>query len=73
MDTNILIRTLIYDENRISLQVGGGIVADSNPAEEYQETLDKAHGVFKSFEPLNNTEKENTENRSPRKPTETAA
>lgn len=78
MDTNILIRTLIYDENRISLQVGGGIVADSNPAEEYQETLDKARGVFKSFEPLKNiekedAEKENTENLHPKKPTETAA
>lgn len=71
MDTNILIRTLIYDENRISLQVGGGIVADSDPSEEYQETLDKARGVFKSFEPTENREK--TDHPSPENPTETAA
>ena len=50
MDTNILIRTLIYDQDGVSLQVGGGIVADSNPAQEYQETLDKAEGILKSFE-----------------------
>lgn len=49
MDTNILIRTLIYDKDRVSLQVGGGIVVDSNPADEYQETLDKAEAIFKSF------------------------
>lgn len=49
MDTNILIRSLIYEDNKVSLQVGGGIVADSNPADEYQETLDKAQGVFQSF------------------------
>lgn len=50
MDTNILIRTLTYDNDRVSLQVGGGIVADSNPEDEYQETLDKAEAIFQSFE-----------------------
>ncbi len=50
MDTNILIRTLVYDQDGASLQVGGGIVSDSNPAQEYQETLDKAEGILKSFE-----------------------
>ncbi len=49
MDTNILIRTLTYEGKRVSLQVGGGIVADSIPAQEYQETLDKAKGVITSF------------------------
>ncbi len=49
MDTNILIRTLIYEDRNVSLQVGGGIVADSVPSEEYQETLDKAESIFKSF------------------------
>jgi para-aminobenzoate synthetase component 1 len=49
MDTNILIRTLVYDKNTVSLQVGGGIVADSDPEAEYQETLDKAKGIFDSF------------------------
>lgn len=49
MDTNILIRTLIYHNDRISLSVGGGIVYDSDPASEYQETLDKAQAIFDSF------------------------
>ena len=49
MDTNILIRTLVYQGNKVSFQVGGGVVADSNPEEEYQETLDKASGIFRSF------------------------
>jgi len=49
MDTNILIRTLTYDENTITLQAGGGIVAGSDPEAEYQETLDKASAIFQSF------------------------
>ncbi len=49
MDTNILIRTLVYEDNKVSLQTGGGVVADSNPSEEYQETLDKAYAIFNSF------------------------
>ncbi len=55
MDTNILIRTLVFEDRmiggpRVSLQSGGGIVADSNPDAEYQETLDKAQAMFTSFE-----------------------
>ncbi len=49
MDTNILIRTLTYDKDSVSLQAGGGIVAESSPKEEYQETLDKAQAIFDSF------------------------
>ncbi len=49
MDSNILIRTLVYKDNTVSFQVGGGIVADSDPAEEYDETLTKAHGLLESF------------------------
>lgn len=49
MDTNILIRTLTYENNQVSLQVGGGIVAQSNPQNEYQETLDKAAAILGSF------------------------
>ncbi|MCK5375228.1 MAG: aminodeoxychorismate synthase component I [Alphaproteobacteria bacterium] len=49
MDTNILIRTLIYDKDTITLNSGGGIVADSDPEAEYQETLDKAHAILHSF------------------------
>lgn len=50
MDTNILIRTLVYEGNTVSLQSGGGIVVDSVPADEYQETLDKAKAMLRSFE-----------------------
>ncbi len=56
MDTNILIRTLVYENNKAILQVGGGIVADSDPTAEYQETLDKAAPVLKSFKTQNNEE-----------------
>lgn len=42
---NIAIRTLVREDNRLSYQVGAGIVADSDPAHEYQETLDKAAGI----------------------------
>ncbi len=49
MDTNILIRTLTFDKDKVSLQVGGGIVSDSNPKDEYQETLDKAEAILQSF------------------------
>jgi para-aminobenzoate synthetase component 1 len=45
MDTNIVIRTVLIDGDRISLQVGGGIVADSDPEAEYQETLVKARAL----------------------------
>src|SRR5450759_3358540 len=47
MDTNIVIRTLVYSDNEISCWAGGGIVADSDVAAEYQETLDKASAMLK--------------------------
>ncbi len=52
MDSNILIRTLVYEGKQVSLQVGGGITADSDAEAEYQETLDKAAALFNSFKPL---------------------
>ena len=52
MDTNILIRTLVFERGNVSLQSGGGIVVDSTPADEYQETLDKARAMFRSFEDI---------------------
>ncbi len=45
-DLNIAIRTILLAEGRACLQVGGGIVADSEPEAEYQETLDKARAMF---------------------------
>jgi para-aminobenzoate synthetase component 1 len=46
-DLNIAIRTLIFKNHQINLQVGGGIVIDSIPQEEYQETLWKGESIFK--------------------------
>lgn len=50
MDTNIIIRTLIYTQDKMYLQTGGGIVSDSDPQKELQETLDKAAKIFESFD-----------------------
>lgn len=49
-DLNIVIRTCIKSGGRMTFHVGGAIVADSDPEEEYQETLDKAHGIFAALE-----------------------
>ena len=50
MDLAIAIRTLVAHQNRIHLQAGAGIVADSDPAAEYEETVNKAMGVKKAIE-----------------------
>ncbi len=42
MDTSIAIRTYTIKEDVVTFQAGGAIVADSNPTEEYQETLTKS-------------------------------
>lgn len=49
MTFNIAIRTLILADGRCHLQVGGGIVADSIPEDEYQETEDKARGLLRAL------------------------
>lgn len=46
MDSNIVIRTLVYADNEIRCWAGGGIVADSDEKAEYQETLDKASAML---------------------------
>ena len=46
MDTSITIRTIVCAGGTASFQVGGGIVADSEPAAEYQETLDKGRALI---------------------------
>jgi anthranilate synthase component 1 len=50
MDTCIALRTLVIQGNRAYVQVGAGIVADSVPEMEYQETLSKARGLLKAIE-----------------------
>ena len=50
MDTSIAIRTVTLQGGRAYFHAGGGIVADSIPEQEYQETLDKAAGIRRAFE-----------------------
>ncbi|MBO3445001.1 aminodeoxychorismate synthase component I [Clostridium sp. CCUG 7971] len=49
MDLNIAIRTVIKQNNDVYFQVGGGMTWDSNPEDEYQETLDKAQSIMKAL------------------------
>jgi len=49
LDLNIIIRTLVLAGERGHLQVGAGIVADSDPDQEYEETLHKAQAFFTSL------------------------
>ena len=50
LDFCITIRTVIIEGGRAYVQAGAGIVADSDPAAEYQETRDKARAVIKALE-----------------------
>jgi anthranilate synthase component 1 len=50
MDTCIALRTLVIQGNTVYLQAGAGIVYDSVPATEYEETLNKARGLLKAIE-----------------------
>jgi len=50
MDMAIAIRTLVIQGDKIYLQAGAGIVADSDPQTEYEETLNKAKGVVAAIQ-----------------------
>jgi anthranilate synthase component I len=50
MDTCIALRTLVLKGQTAYLQAGAGIVADSIPANEYEETLNKARGLLRALE-----------------------
>jgi anthranilate synthase component 1 len=50
MDTAIAIRTVLFAKGRAWVQAGAGIVADSDPEREYQETLNKAAAMLKAIE-----------------------
>ena len=52
-DTNILIRTFTAGRGWVQFPVGGGVVADSDPRREYEETLHKAAGLLRALEPAN--------------------
>lgn len=46
-DSSILIRTFTLKEGRVQFPVGGGVVSDSEPVDEYEETLHKASGMLR--------------------------
>jgi len=50
MDMCITIRTALIKDGIVNIQAGGGVVADSNPETEYQETVNKAKGVLRAVE-----------------------
>jgi anthranilate synthase component I len=50
LDFCITIRTVVMEQGRAYVQAGAGIVADSNPAAEYEETRDKARAVIQALE-----------------------
>ena len=50
MDTCIALRTAVIKDGIMHVQAGGGVVADSDPEAEYQETVNKAKALFKAAE-----------------------
>jgi anthranilate synthase component 1 len=50
MDTCITIRSILIKDGRTYVQAGGGVVADSDPEKEYEETLHKAQAIFKAIQ-----------------------
>jgi anthranilate synthase component 1 len=50
MDTCIALRTLVLQGATAYIQAGGGVVYDSVPADEYEETVNKARGLLKAIE-----------------------
>ncbi|HEX9445455.1 MAG TPA: anthranilate synthase component I family protein, partial [Candidatus Binatia bacterium] len=50
LDTCIVIRTIVMRGKKAFINAGAGIVADSDPEAEYQETLNKARGMLKAIE-----------------------
>lgn len=50
LDTCITIRTIVVHKGKAYVQAGAGLVADSNPATEYQETLNKARAQIRAIE-----------------------
>lgn len=52
MDFNMLIRTIVADRRQLSFHAGGGIVADSDPEKEYEETLIKAEAMKRAIQEI---------------------
>ena len=55
MDMAIAIRTAVIKDNTLYVQAGGGIVADSQPALEWEETLNKARAILRAVQLADNS------------------
>lgn len=56
MDLNIIIRSFIIKKHTAYLQIGAGIVADSDPEREYYETIHKSKALIKTIEAISESE-----------------
>jgi anthranilate/para-aminobenzoate synthase component I len=52
MDFSVVIRSFVLAHGRCFFSVGGAVVADSDPSEEYRETLDKARALLEALAQL---------------------
>lgn len=50
MDTCIALRTMVIKDDIVYVQAGAGIVADSDPTSEYEETINKARGLLRAIQ-----------------------
>jgi anthranilate synthase component 1 len=50
LDSCIALRTCVVKDGKAYVQAGAGVVADSDPASEYQETVNKATGMLRAIE-----------------------
>ena len=50
MDTCIALRTMVISDGQVHVQAGCGVVADSDPTAEYQETLNKSRALISAIE-----------------------
>jgi len=55
LDSCITIRTIVVNKKKAYIQAGAGIVADSNPKKEYQETINKAKAQIMAIELAHNS------------------
>ena len=49
LNSAIAIRTMVFHNHTVSVQAGAGLVADSDPEKEYEETLNKAKGLLEAI------------------------
>jgi anthranilate synthase component 1 len=54
LDSCIALRTLVAKDGRAYIQAGGGVVADSVPSSEFQETVNKARAIVTALEIAHN-------------------